>query len=223
MGEMPANPSARYRTARAALFRKVVAEHGLAGVILAHHADDQAETILHRLLRASGPMGLAGMEPRTDLGGLIVLRPLLGMPRVMVRGYLNEIAQDWREDASNAGDKYLRNRLRRLLAEEPDLTARVLKLGDACRNLRDWARSAAPQLPASFPTSSLAALPPTLATETARRWLIARGVPPAEITPHVTDRLIQMCADAASPARAHFPGRLLVGRRRGVIAALPVS
>ncbi|MDB5171580.1 MAG: hypothetical protein JWN51_353, partial [Phycisphaerales bacterium] len=192
----------------------------LAGVILAHHADDQAETVLHRLLRASGPMGLAGMEPQIDLGGLLVLRPLLELPREIVRGYLAEIGQDWREDASNAGNKYLRNRLRRLLAGEPDLTARVMKLGDACRDLRDWARSAAPQLAETFPAATLASLPPTLAAETARRWLAARGVPPGEITPEVTDRLVTMCADAASPVRVHFPGKLLVGRRRGAISVV---
>lgn len=217
MTDLPANPSARFRAVRMALFRKVVTEQQAAGVILAHHADDQAETVLHRLLRGSGPMGLVAMERETDLGGLRVLRPLLAVPRTTVRKYLDEIGQSWREDASNSSDKYLRNRLRQMLAEQPDLTPNLLGLSGACRALRDWARSAAPALPEAFRAAQLAAAPPMLAAEAARRWLTARGVPPGEIVPDVTDRLLTMSTDAASPARVHFPGKVLVRRRRGVI------
>src|SRR3954469_9744027 len=58
----PGNLSAMFRAMRIELFRRVCAEHGLHGVLLAHHRDDQAETILHRLLRGSGMRGLAGMN-----------------------------------------------------------------------------------------------------------------------------------------------------------------
>src|SRR5256885_736682 len=77
----PKNRSARFRAARLAMFRQVVLEHQLDGVILAHHADDQAETILLRLLRGSGYSGLAGMSARTSIGGMITLRPLLNVRR----------------------------------------------------------------------------------------------------------------------------------------------
>ncbi|HWE93508.1 MAG TPA: tRNA lysidine(34) synthetase TilS [Tepidisphaeraceae bacterium] len=219
MSELPANLSARFRAVRLALFRKVVARQNAAGVILAHHADDQAETILHRLLRGSGPMGLVAMEPDADVGGLRILRPLLTVQRVAVRKHLDEIGQNWHEDASNSSDKYLRNRLRRMLADSPDLTPELLHLGDACRALRDWARAAAPALPDAFRVEQLAAAPPLLAAEAARRWLTARGVAPDEIAPDVAGRLVTMSADAASPVRAHFPGKVLVRRRRGMISS----
>jgi tRNA(Ile)-lysidine synthetase-like protein len=146
MGELPANPSSRYRAARLALFRQVVEAHHLAGVILAHHADDQTETVLHRLLRGSGPAGLAAMDSSTDLGELRIVRPLLTTTRQTLREFLADRNQAWREDASNAGDDYLRNRLRRWLGSEPDMAAELLELGQACRGLRDWVRSAAPRL-----------------------------------------------------------------------------
>ena len=81
-------------------------EHGLAGVILAHHADDQAETVLLRLLRGSGFAGLAGMSARSIVGGLTILRPLLGAPRESFREHLGGIGQTWREDQSNQSSQY---------------------------------------------------------------------------------------------------------------------
>lgn len=213
------NSSARYRAARVELFRRVVRERGLQGVILAHHADDQAETVLHRLIRGSGPAGLAGMGPRTQLGDLLILRPLLGRRRAELRAYLNSVAQTWREDASNASDDYLRNRLRKWLAREPGLHEAVLSLGEACRTVGEWAKGAAPRLQKTFAAERLARLPDVLAHETARRWLVERGAPPEELSEGVLDRLVGMARDAALPPRAHFPGGILARRRNGTLSA----
>lgn len=212
---LPANPSARYRALRMALFRRVIEEHRLQGVVLAHHADDVAETVLHRLLRGSGATGLAGMTARSEVGGMTILRPLLGVRRQRLREFLHERGQAWREDSSNASDAYLRNRLRRLLATLPELTDSLLHLGQTCAGLRDWVRTAAPELPPEFAVGALVLLPPILARESARRWLIAREVPAGELTPRVVDRLLNMATDAASAPRQHFPGGVLVRRRGG--------
>jgi tRNA(Ile)-lysidine synthetase-like protein len=221
LDHLPPNPSARYRSLRFALFRDIVASSRLAGVILGHHADDQAETVLSRLLRGSGYAGLVGMSPRATLSGLVVLRPLLSVRRDPLRGYLQAQGQDWREDASNASDDYQRNRLRRMLAHHPALTDDLLRLADACRAARDWARRAAPALRAEFPIEQLASLPDVLARESASRWLMEQGVPPDDLgrSPAITDRLVEMSRDAASASRRHFPGTILVRRRRGVIAS----
>jgi len=221
LGQPPKNPSARFRAMRLALFGQVVRDHRLAGVVVAHHADDQAETILHRLLRGSGYEGLCGMARNTHLGELRMFRPMLGVPRAQLRAFLGSIGQNWREDPSNASDKYLRNRLRRFLAAHPPLTDDLLTLGQTCRRLRRWTRATAPRLEESFSVGRLADLPNLLARESARGWLIERGVSPADITPHALDQLIAMAADAASPARADFPGSLLVRRRRGVLFTDP--
>jgi tRNA(Ile)-lysidine synthase len=78
-------------------------------VALAHHADDQAETVLMRLLRGAGPRGLAGMPYRN---GRKFIRPLLGVTRVELAAYLAERGLTWREDASNQDTAFLRNRIR---------------------------------------------------------------------------------------------------------------
>src|SRR6185437_9745928 len=141
--------------------------------------------------------GLAGMSPQTRVGGLLILRPLLGARRDDLRRFLRDIGQNWREDASNQSDRYLRNRLRQWLADEPDLHDALLALAAASRELRDWARARAPELAESFAAERLRGLPAVLGHESARRWLVARGVPPGELSEGVLDRLIEMAEDAA--------------------------
>ena len=86
-------------------------------VATAHTLDDQAETVLMRLIRGSGLRGLAGILERLgtgapELGEGVLVRPLLGMRRAALRTYLQSLGQDWREDKSNLDVKHLRNRVR---------------------------------------------------------------------------------------------------------------
>jgi tRNA(Ile)-lysidine synthetase-like protein len=216
----PANTSALYRAVRLALFRRVVKEHSLLGIVLAHHSDDQAETIFQRLLRGSGYAGLAGMSRCTQMNELTILRPMLHATRSAMRTYLQQQGIPWREDASNDSDQYLRNRLRRVLAENPELSRCFIQLGQSCAILKQWVHQAAPTLSAQFHLQDLARLAGILADESARRWLIdCARVPPQEITPALLSRLRTMASDAASPARQDFPARTTLRRRRGMISA----
>ena len=80
-------------------------------IVTAHHADDQAETVLMRILRGAALHGLGGI-PASSLLGARFVRPLLVFTREELRDYLKEIGQPFREDASNATTDYLRNRIR---------------------------------------------------------------------------------------------------------------
>ena len=213
----PKNRSARFRAGRMALFRHVVKMDRLQGVILAHHADDVAETVLQRMLRGAGPTGLPALRPRSVVGGLLVLRPLLGVRREALRQYLVRHGMAWREDASNASDAYQRNRLRQLLVPRPALAAELQDLSEGCGAVRLWVRAHSPDPPPELPVAALALLPAPLAREAARRWLAARGSPQADLTSAVLQRLLDMAADAATPARQHFPGGVLVRRRGGML------
>lgn len=215
---LPANPSAKYRALRMESFRRVVAENHLQGVILAHHANDVAETVLQRLIRGSGVAGLGGIEPDCMVEGLRILRPMLNVCRNRLRRFLNDQNQPWREDASNSKDDYLRNRLRKILQSRPKLSQSLLELATASRNLNQWCLSNAPNLPETFATRRLENLPPILARQAARKWLIAAGSPPEELSPSVLDRLTAMAADAATPARQQFPGEVTAHRKSGKIA-----
>lgn len=91
---------------------------GPVAVATAHTADDQAETVLMRLARGSGPDGLRGMAPQRPLDGLsgvMLLRPLLPQSRAVLRGWLEAQAVAWIEDPSNDDDRFERVRLRQAL------------------------------------------------------------------------------------------------------------
>ena len=100
------------RRARIELFDDIRIKYGAVAVALAHHADDQAETVLMRLLRGSGMTGLAGMAHRNARG---YVRPLLDIVRSEIEQYLRCRGLEWREDASNSDTVYLRNRIRHQL------------------------------------------------------------------------------------------------------------
>jgi tRNA(Ile)-lysidine synthetase-like protein len=214
---LPSNMSARFRAVRMAFFRQVVKTENLQGVILAHHADDQAETILLRLLRGSGPAGLSGMEPVRHMRGLTLVRPLLHVPRQELRDYLVIAEQPWREDLSNLSSEYRRNQIRKWLWGHPETTAALIALGQSCARYNDWVRQSAPDLPDEFYVRRLATLPRPLARESARRWLQAGGAVAEQLAPDVLDRLRLMAADAATPRRQKFPGSILVCRTAGQI------
>lgn len=97
------------RRARIVFFDELVSAWQAAAVVLAHHADDQAETVLMRLLRGSGMGGLAGMPWRNGRG---YVRPLLDITRCEIEAYLAERLLKWREDSSNLDITFLRNRIR---------------------------------------------------------------------------------------------------------------
>ena len=110
----PDNPGENWaREARYGFFREAMQTSGAEALVLAHHRDDQAETLLLHLLRGAGLTGLTGMSPDTTADGLRIIRPLLGYSRAELRAYLKERNQSWREDASNGDARYLRNALRK--------------------------------------------------------------------------------------------------------------
>jgi tRNA(Ile)-lysidine synthase len=98
------------REARYHFFLSVCAEQGAEAVAVAHHADDQAETVLLRLIRGAGTGGLRAMRGRSPDGRII--RPFLSLRRAQIEEYLRQKGLAWRDDASNDDQTFLRNRIR---------------------------------------------------------------------------------------------------------------
>lgn len=100
------------REARYRLLREACRARGILHLLVAHHADDQAETIAMRAARRSGPDGLAGMAALVETDDVRLLRPLLAVPRARLTATLRERGVAWIDDPSNADLRFERARLR---------------------------------------------------------------------------------------------------------------
>jgi tRNA(Ile)-lysidine synthase len=142
--------------ARAARYRLLCGEAARCGashVVTAHHADDQAETVLMRLLRGSGLDGLAGMAALRDLGGVLLARPLLPVPKARLTATARATGMAFVEDPSNADPRFARTRMRRLtalLAEEGLTAGRLVMLAARAARAAEALDTAAARALAAF-------------------------------------------------------------------------
>ena len=132
------------RRARYRLLADWAKANSIAVIALGHTADDQAETVLMRLIRSAGVTGLAAMPVRRTIHGVTIFRPLLGITREELRAYLREKGIGWADDPSNDDMRFDRIKARRALEvlEPLGLTARALagvaqNMGQA-REALDW-------------------------------------------------------------------------------------
>lgn len=141
----PGNVQAEARHARYAALAGWIAARGLAALATAHHADDQAETLLLRLNRASGVAGLAGARARGMVPGTAIplLRPLLGWRKAELAALVESAGLEAAQDPSNTDDRFDRARLRQALSgadwlDVPAIATSAAHLADADAAL-DWA------------------------------------------------------------------------------------
>ncbi len=137
-GLQAAARSARYELISGWLHAEHERGQPLRCLITAHHADDQAETLLMRLARGSGTRGLGGMRARTAMHGITVLRPFLTVPKDRLVETLALTGGVWLEDPSNANTDFERVRLREA---QPALSALGLQSGKLALSARRLARA----------------------------------------------------------------------------------
>lgn len=136
------------RRARYCVFEEQLDPQSL--LLLAHHADDQAETVLYRLLRGSGPLGLGGIPVSRPLGAGELLRPLLDFTRFELLAYAEQQGLSWVEDESNEqltfDRNFIRHRVIPALAERwPDYASRIALSASLCRDNEQLASMLAAQ------------------------------------------------------------------------------
>ena len=196
-------------------------------VALAHHADDQAETLLLQLLRGAGPHGLAAMPPYRA-GRPALLRPLLELPRALLAACAAERRLAWIEDESNDDRRYPRNAIRRdiapaLAAHFPGYPATILRAArhqaDAAQLLDELAEQDAAGAADGdgLDRARLAALSPARARNLLRWFVRREGLrPPSDA--RLADMLRQLLG-AAPDARVRIAlDGAEIGRHRGRIA-----
>lgn len=179
-GAVPAgNVEAEARRVRYAFLERAADALGATKIATGHTRDDQAETVLLRLVRGAGPRGLGGIRPRRGR----IVRPLLRCDRIQVRGFLVEHGLEWRRDASNFDTAFERTRIRHgflpALARElnPRLAATLANLADLMREedrvLDGLAAAGARQSVLAIPM--LEALERPLARRAVRIWWRRHG------------------------------------------------
>ena len=179
------------RHARHAFLEQVRVRRGAQVVAVAHTADDQAETVLLRLLRGAGPGGLRGMLPRRGR----VVRPLLAERRALLRRWLEQEGEAWQEDSTNADLRNPRNRVRHDLLPRlahqytPAIVEVLCRTADIAREDDAFLAAAAEQATArtlvavpgglKLDVAAMAELPAAVQRRVARRALETVGHPRA--------------------------------------------
>jgi tRNA(Ile)-lysidine synthase len=223
------------RELRYGALRAMADRAGARWLATAHHADDQAETVLLRLLRGTGPDGLGGIPERSADGR--VVRPLLGVSRAEIERFAATRRLSWREDASNASDRYARNRLRRRLpglAQDfnPRLLRAIGNLAEAQRRDSEWIRARVEQEAAArivregdwlaIDAKDWAALPEALARRLARVALDRCGSGRLVTRVHLT-RMGAFLGSARTGKCLELPGGLVLERRREGFRLGPIA
>lgn len=212
------------RDLRHAFFKKLAREHGYDRCALAHTANDQAETVLLRLLRGAGVTGLGGIRAHAFVDGLSMIRPLLKAARSDLIEWLTSRGIAWREDASNIDTRFLRNRVRHellpMLEERfnPSVrdtlvrSAELLQADEAF--LSTQADVALGRLLSSqedgISIAAAAAIPLALQRRVFRSWLMVNGMDGADLHAEAIERLVRLLHSGATTAT--LPGGWRVQR-----------
>ena len=136
----PPSDEAGLATRREAFLTRIAAATGSRYVATGHHADDNAETLIHHLIRGTGPAGLAGIPVFRPAGDVVLARPMIHATRDDVRDYLRCINQSFREDRTNADASLTRNWIRHDLLRpiEDRHPGAGRRIADAARSIADW-------------------------------------------------------------------------------------
>jgi tRNA(Ile)-lysidine synthase len=219
----PGHFEADARQARYAFLADVAHRHEARHVAVAHTLDDQAETVLHRILRGTGPRGLAGMPVSRRLAeGLTLIRPLLAarVGRRDVIAYLDRIGQSYRTDATNAdAQASTRAWIRHVVLPStgfPHAAESLVRLADLVRLQNE---ALAPVLDAAeasvvgddgrLDRRALVGLPPSIAVELVRRIWCRQGWPERSMTADRWHRLAELVRDGRAGSHPVASGIVL--------------
>jgi len=202
-GEIPLDRSseAEARKGRYAQFQRWSIQTGLTTLCLAHHRDDQAETVCMRLLQGAGPAGCRGMWRERQMGDLHIVRPLLHLSGQQLRQALIMADIDWFEDPSNVDMSIWRNRIRHRLfpamvrsgASPDELFLRWQR--QACRVARSLDEMA---------DEVLDKLSATDQNDLCLPWKIWKDVSPSVRARLLQRLMVQLLGEGVTPGRRHI-------------------
>lgn len=215
------------REARYRFFAEVARRESCPRVLLAHHGDDQIETVIMNFFRGTGPAGLAGMSPRSvrivDGVELLLIRPWLELFREDIDRYIGKWNIPYREDDSNREPFALRNRIRHHLLPvasetfDRDVRRAVLRLAEVSRKQEEWIAEHGAPLPAtengSLPVPAMRKLPSAERDRLLLAWLRESGVPDCGFAE--VERVSEVLLSPSRPAKTNLPGGIHARRKEG--------
>jgi tRNA(Ile)-lysidine synthase len=218
------NLESRARELRYRALHRLARNTDCARIATGHTRDDQAETVLLRLIRGSGIGGLSGIEPIRADG---VIRPLLDCARREVEAYVRAVGQRYRIDESNMDQRFLRARVRHgvlpILAElNPlivDHLARLARLSAAEKQIvQAWTTDqlGALQQDGRLDVERLRALSPNLHRHVVRAWLLDSGFRPARLTARHVDAVMRLALGSSVSGEVKLSDDV-VARRYGLL------
>ena len=219
------NLEERAREFRYAALARLAAENGCAKIATGHTEDDQAETLLLRLIRGSGPSGLAAIRPRRDDG---VIRPLIECQRADVARVVRELGLEHRHDRTNDDPRHLRTQVRHrvlpLLHElNPAIVGTLARTATLERDdaalIDRWVEEQGLQRGSRIAVADLLALPAALRARVARRWLEENGIGRRGLTARHLDSVLALTTSSRPSGAVQLPGDRQV-RRRGEVLVL---
>ncbi|HEX8279839.1 MAG TPA: tRNA lysidine(34) synthetase TilS [Chthoniobacterales bacterium] len=217
------------RMARYEFFARIARRRRCRVIFLGHHADDTVETFLINLFRGAGMQGLRGMQEvaTRQIGNveLTIVRPLLGVSRSEIDGYVATHRLRFREDETNETLKPLRNRVRHrvlpMLEKEfgRDIRKIVRRTAVIAADEDALLASMLPTLPPRLRTKSLRALPIALQRRALAKWLRNERV--RDVSFELVEEIRLMLESTTSPAKVNLPGDRHVRRRSGELFIEP--
>ncbi len=226
------------RNERYDFFERVLTNQNAQVVATAHHADDNVETVLHRLLRGTGIRGLSGIpavRPLRNGQPFRLIRPLLNVRRADILAYLDRRGITYCHDHTNEVTEFTRNRIRNELIPKleqdynPAVADAVLRLAEQARRLNEFVQRAVDErLPtmllgetsAEHPTeitlnaTALLREPQALQTEIVRRAITTIGVGEKKLTFGHLISIVELAEKNVSGKRLELPGGLRVEYKR---------
>lgn len=221
------------RQNRFEMFERLCLTLGSRTVAVAHHADDNAETIFYRVIRGTGLRGLGGIRPvrpiRPD-SDIRIIRPLLPFRQTRVMDYLAERGIAYREDSTNHSSEYTRNRIRHdvipLLSERfnPQVAEAMLRLGEQARGADAYLSETSERLLESLVVAHdsaqlvlhaqlLARKPRVIQTQIIRNALLRLGIGEQDLTYGHLESVAAMAAGREGNKTLDLPGGFRVSRR----------
>ena len=212
------------REARYRFFAQAARETRCRTIVLAHQADDQAETFLFNALRGGGS-GLGGMRRRSvrEIDGvkLEIIRPWLGVWRAEIEAYAAREKIRYREDATNASCEHTRNRLRRrvipMLSREMgrDVRVSLWRAAEVIAAQQECIEEAVTATADQLSVAALRALPEALLRRAIHDWLRHHGI--ARISFALIESICVLVPADAVKAKVNLPGGRFARRREGVL------